>query len=162
LAEDRVLAPHLVAQRHPDLGQQAVALEVPEALVDRLEAVEVEQDQAELARVAPVAGDFLGQTLVQAAVVADPGQLVAAGQGPERLVAGAQAPRQQQDARGDHGQAEGLEAGEDQGLAGGEGAERQRQQQADDDRDQTRDEKAGADRRPVVEVGGRVSVAPKN
>jgi hypothetical protein len=49
------------------------------ALVDRLEAVEIEEQEGELAAVAPVAGDFLGEALVQRPVVADPGQLVAPG-----------------------------------------------------------------------------------
>ena len=153
LAEDRVLGPDLIAQGHADLGQQPVALEVAEALVDRLEAVEVEQDQGELARVAPVAADFLGQALVQAAVVADPGQLVTASQYPERLMAGPQAPGQQNDAGRDHGQAGRLDDGEDQGLPPGERAQRDREQQASDDRDQPRDEKAGPDRAATVRLG---------
>lgn len=128
-----------------------------ETLVDRLEAVEVEQDQGELAGVATVAGDFLGQALVQAAVVADPGQLITAGQRPERLVACPQPPRQQEDADRDHGQAEGLDDGEDQGLSLREGTERDGEQQAGSDRDQAGDEKAGTDREPGIGVGWGLS-----
>ena len=93
-----------------DLGQQPVPFEVPEALVDRLEAVEVEQDQGELARRGAVAGDLLGQALVQAAVVADPGQLVAPGQRPRAPRGSARRRRaEQHDAERDHRQADGLD-----------------------------------------------------
>ena len=96
-----------------------------------------------------MAGDFLGQALVQAAVVADPGQLVAAGQRPERFVAGPQPARQQQHADRDHGQADRLDQSEDEGLALEKEPSSNRQQQTGGDRDQSGDEKAGPDRAAV-------------
>jgi hypothetical protein len=105
-----------VPQGGADLGKQAVALEVPEALVHLLEAVEVEQDDGELPRVAEVTGDFFVEALLQRPVVADAGQLVAAGERPERLVAGAQAEEQDDDTGRDRGQAGGLDQGEYQRL----------------------------------------------
>ena len=90
-------------------------------------------------RVAPVAGDFLGQALVQAAVVADAGQLVAAGQRPERVVAGAQPPRQQHDRRPrPRPGRRPRPAARISACRSREGAEHQRQQQPGDDRGQRR------------------------
>ncbi|HEX5525752.1 MAG TPA: hypothetical protein VFX44_00975 [Solirubrobacterales bacterium] len=57
LAEDRIAAAHLLAQRTANLGQVA-AFEVPLALVDLLEAVE---DENELAATALMAGDLRRQ-----------------------------------------------------------------------------------------------------
>ena len=49
LAEDRVLGPDLVAQRRADSASRRSPSRWPKPLVDLLEAVEVEQDQGELA-----------------------------------------------------------------------------------------------------------------
>jgi hypothetical protein len=101
-----MLAAHLVAQPSADLGEQPVALEVPERLVDLLEAVEVDQDQGELPLAARVSRELLGKPLVQRPVVADPGQLVAAGEREQAGLLAADPPRQRVGAGAEREQAE--------------------------------------------------------
>ncbi len=66
------------ALRH--LFQQAVADEVAEAVIDVLEMVEVEQQQADLGAVAARLGDRLGQAVHQQGAVGQAGQGVVQGQ----------------------------------------------------------------------------------
>lgn len=63
------------------IRQRAVAGQVPEAVVDRLEAVEVEQDQAEPPALAATTGQLDPERLAEGAPVAEPGQIVGPGFG---------------------------------------------------------------------------------
>ena len=125
------------------------------ALVHLLEPVEVEEDEGELAAVPVVAGDFSREALVQGAIVPDPGQLVAPSQRPERFVARAQAPDQEDDPDPDRDQAGRLGHGEDRLLAPGEVAEHQRRQQPEGDREQGREQVGGAERHEPLALGRR-------
>jgi len=69
-----------VAQRAGAGDDELVAGGVPEAVVDRLEAVEVEHEQGALGAVAAAAGDVLGQRAVDAAAVEQSGERVVVGQ----------------------------------------------------------------------------------
>src|SRR5439155_11683696 len=71
------------------LGEHPVTREVAYAVVDRLEVVEVEHDQRQLAAVAVRTGDLARQRLVEVAAVVQPGERVDVGELP-RL---AEAPR---------------------------------------------------------------------
>jgi hypothetical protein len=124
------------------------------ALVDLLEAVEVDEDQGELAPVPRVAGDLGRQPLVQGAVVADPGQLVAPRQRPERFVARPQAADEEDDPNRDRGQTGRLGEGEDRLLAAGEAPEEERRQQPEGDREERREQVGGAERHQPLAVGG--------
>ena len=72
------------AQRRPDElrgpGQDPVAEQVAERVVDELEVVEVEHQHAQRAPAALGADDLLAQPLVQEAVVVEAGQRVAVGE----------------------------------------------------------------------------------
>ena len=69
-----------VAQRAGAGDDELVARGVAEAVVDRLEAVEVEHEQRALGAVAPAARDVLGQRAIDAAAVEQPGERVVIGQ----------------------------------------------------------------------------------
>ena len=69
-----------------DVDQDAVAIQVAEAVVDELEVVEVEHDDAERAMRPDGADHLLGQALVQVAVVEEARQRVAVGEVAGRLV----------------------------------------------------------------------------
>ncbi len=56
--------------------QQAIAGQMPEAIVDRLEAVEVEDHDRDQALVAPGPGERALQTILEQRAVGEPGQLV--------------------------------------------------------------------------------------
>ena len=62
------------------LGQDAVAGEVADAVVDRLEVVEVEDDERQAAAVALGAGDLAGERLVEVAAVVQAGERVEIGE----------------------------------------------------------------------------------
>src|SRR6266536_6215186 len=62
------------------LGEHAVAGEVPDAVVDRLEVVEVEDDEGEVAVVAVRAGDLAGERVVEVAPVVQAGERVEVGE----------------------------------------------------------------------------------
>ena len=62
------------------LGEDAVAGEVADAVVDRLEVVEVEDDQREVPVVAVRAGDLARKGLVEVAAVVQAGQRVEVGE----------------------------------------------------------------------------------
>ena len=66
--------------RSASLRQDAVAGEVPDAVVDRLEVVEVEDDQGEVPVVAVCARDLAGERLVEVAAVVQAGQCVEVGE----------------------------------------------------------------------------------
>ena len=77
--EDVGLAQALL-QRAGAGDDELVARGVAEAVVDRLEAVEVEHEQRALGAVAAAAGDVLGQGAVDAAAVEQAGERVVVGQ----------------------------------------------------------------------------------
>ena len=62
------------------LGEHGVAGEMADAVVDRLEVVEVEDDQREAPVVALGAGDLARERLVEVAAVVQPGQRVEVGE----------------------------------------------------------------------------------
>ena len=126
---------------------------MPVALVHLLEPVEVEEDQRELAPVPGVPGDFRRHPLVQGAVVADPGQLVAPGQRPERFVARAQAADQEDDADPDGRQAGRLGDRQDRLLGPRVVAEDQRRQQPEGDREQRRQQVGGTEGDEPLSIG---------
>ena len=66
--------------RSARLGEDAVAGEMPDAVVDRLEVVEVEDDEREAAVVAVRAGDLAGEGLVEVAPVVQARQRVEVGE----------------------------------------------------------------------------------
>ena len=80
MADDDVVASDRPHQRSRDLLEDAVAVLVAELVVDPLEVVEVDDDQRQLAAVATVACELLGQALAEDPVVADPGERVALGE----------------------------------------------------------------------------------
>jgi hypothetical protein len=65
------------ADRASDLGQQLVADRVAAGVVDPLELVDVDQHERERGAVAPGALDHARDSLLERAVVAEPGQAVA-------------------------------------------------------------------------------------
>ena len=69
-----------VAEPLGRLGEHGVAGEVADPVVDRLEVVEVEHDQRQLALVAIRAGHLPAQGLVEVAAVVEPGQRVHVGE----------------------------------------------------------------------------------
>ena len=69
-----------IAQRVGHRAQDLVAGEVPERVVDLLEAVEVEHDERRPLVVAPAARELGGEVLLEAAPVPEPGQRVALGE----------------------------------------------------------------------------------
>ena len=119
LAKDEVLAANHPLEAGADLDQEAIAGEVPVGLVDLLEAIEVDHDQTELTA---VAGDLLGQPLLEVTVVADPGQRVAPGEGPELMAAGLQALGEEHRRAAGERQAERLDPHHQGKLAGAEGS----------------------------------------
>jgi hypothetical protein len=74
-------AAHVLADHVADAGQEAVAGLVTEAVVQRLEAVEVDHQQAQRRGVAQCAVPLLVQRGVELAPVGQAGQGVGAGQG---------------------------------------------------------------------------------
>ena len=75
-----------LAQDAGDLAQHHVALQVAVGVVDLLEVVDVEHDQAELVVVAAGALDLRRHDLLEAAVVEQPGELVGDRLAGDRLV----------------------------------------------------------------------------
>src|SRR5262249_12738346 len=70
-AREDVLATELGAHDRRELAQNGVAREVPEGVVLLLEVIDVEQDERELAAVAPAARNLALQCLVEVALVED-------------------------------------------------------------------------------------------
>ena len=78
---------HDVAHAGRRVREHAVPGEVPDLVVDRLEVVEVEDDQRQVAVVAVRAGDLARERLVEVAAVVQPGERVEVGQLPGLLEA---------------------------------------------------------------------------
>jgi hypothetical protein len=75
-----VRGPDDVADAVGRLRQDPVPGEVPDAVVDRLEVVEIEDHEREAAAVALRAGDLAGERLVEVAAVVQPGERVEVGE----------------------------------------------------------------------------------
>jgi hypothetical protein len=75
-AEAVIVQAHLVAERGRDLAQAVVAGEVPVAVVDLLESVEVGQQQAQRRAKPARAGDLHRKRLIERAPVAEPGERI--------------------------------------------------------------------------------------
>ena len=79
-ARDEVARAHVAAQALRDFDQEGVAGGVAVAVVDLLEAVEVDEDAGELRAVAPRALDRLLERRREAHAVGEPGERVAVGE----------------------------------------------------------------------------------
>jgi hypothetical protein len=81
----RVRLPQAGSQAPRDPAQQPVAHGVPERVVDRLEAVEVHEQDGEPLTTPPRCGDRLGEAVVEERAVRQAGELVVRGQVPGAL-----------------------------------------------------------------------------
>ena len=91
-ARDGVGLAQALAQALAHEREQAVAGDVAEAVVDRLEAVEVEDHHRDQALVAPRPGERALEPVLEQRAVGEPGQLVVLRQAAELLGAGAAGP----------------------------------------------------------------------
>src|SRR5439155_5566502 len=69
----------LLAEHLGDLDEEAVAGSVTQGVVDDLEAVEVDHEDAGMELVAEAAGDFGGETLFEGTAIVETGELVSGG-----------------------------------------------------------------------------------
>ena len=77
VAADHVDPAQAGGQRVGQRAQDVVADQMPEAVVDVLEVVEVDHGQADLAACAPAALDLVGEAVLEAAVIVEAGEAVA-------------------------------------------------------------------------------------
>ncbi len=146
LAAADVLLAERLAQRGGDVPERVVACQMAELVVDRLEAVEVEQHEREGIVVAARAGDLGGKLAREHSVVAESGQLVEVGHAQSiGFATGELRLRGAQGAERPHDDAERDEA--DEPGRDGEQRPRQQRQVGDGDDDERRKRDGTGDQR---------------